>query len=105
VLDLIVTAGCYFTKTGETDGFVVFDGDMDTTSVPDKTKFTVTSDVGPLTINVMSWDGDNDLHFVTLENGIPTSQVCLEYSGGDPDFKTARGKLVKPFGPICMDPC
>ncbi len=105
VLDLVVTGGCFFVETNEVFAHVVFDGDMDTSHVPDKFNFSSTGDGDPLIIKSMAWIGQRELHWDTLENGIPTSEVCLTYAGGDPLFKTARGKLVKPFGPICMGPC
>ncbi len=105
VLDLVVTGGCFFDLEGEVFGHVVFDGPMDTSHTPSKFLFSATEDGNPTIIKTMAWVGDRELHWDNLENGIPSESLCLTYNGPDPDFKTARGKVVKPFGPICMGPC
>jgi len=104
VLELIVVGGCFFEAEDEVFSYVLFDGDMDP-HVPDKTKFVAKHDGNVRTIQNMGWLNDRELHFETrTENGVP-AEICLTYNGNDPDFKTARGKVVSPFGPICFAEC
>lgn len=98
LLDLVIEPGCFTLVEDEVFSFISFDGDMDTSHIPDRLKFQLTGepDLEPFPA-VVSWDGLKELHFFnTIDNGLPFT-ITVEYLGGDPLFKTARGKLVKPF--------